>query len=616
MEAVKEKLQKPKFGMASNTAYMIALAWRTTKSVLLLCALQMILGVALQVLGLYFAPAVLKGVEAAAPLKDILSVILQFALALMLAGTADAYIRENTVYGRIDVRCALVEKIYEKSALTSYPNMEDQAFLKLREKAYNAMNGNEEAGEAIWKTLTDIGKSILGFAIYLALLSSLEPVLVLVTLSTTLAGFFVSKHINEWGYRHRDEETGYAQKMRYITLKAAKAEFAKDIRIFGMRSWLEDIYSSTLRLYRAFTVRGERIYLWGNAIDVVLTLLRNGVAYAYLIGLVLDKGLSASQFLLYFAAIGGFTAWVEGILSNFSTLHKQSVELSTIRELFDYSEPFTFEGGRPLGLVKNKRYEIELKGVSFRYPGAEKDTLSNIDLTLRPGEKLAVVGLNGAGKTTLVKLVCGFYDPTEGAVLLNGVNIKEYNRRDYYLLFTAVFQDFFLLAESVAANVAQTDENVDMQRVRACVESAGLTEKIEGLKNGFETCLCREVYEDAPELSGGEMQRLMLARALYKDAPVLVLDEPTAALDPIAESDLYQKYGALAEGKTSIFISHRLASTRFCDRILFLADAKIAEEGTHDALLRAGGAYAKLYELQSRYYREGGGKLEEEADLR
>lgn len=245
-----------------------------------------------------------------------------------------------------------------------------------------------------------------------------------------------------------------------------------------------------------------------------------------------------------------------------------------------------------------------MENVSFRYPEAKEDTLSKINLTLHPGEKLAVVGLNGAGKTTLIKLICGFLDPTEGRILLDGEDIRNYNRRDYYTLFSAVFQEFSLLAGSIATNVAQSEDDIDMEKVRSCVEKAGLKEKIESLKDGYETLLNREVYEDAILLSGGEIQRLMLARALYKDAPFVMLDEPTAALDPIAESDMYQKYHEMTKDKSSIYISHRLASTRFCNRIILIDQARICEEGTHEELLKRNGKYAHLYEIQSKYYKE------------
>ena len=214
------------------------------------------------------------------------------------------------------------------------------------------------------------------------------------------------------------------------------------------------------------------------------------------------------------------------------------------------------------------------------------------------------MGLNGAGKTTLVKLICGFLDPTGGRVLLNGQDIRQYNRRDYYKLFEAVFQDFSVLSCTVAENVAQAMDGIDEEKVRYCLDQAGLTEKITSLPAGIKTHVGRDVYLDGVEFSGGQTQRLMLARALYKDGPILVLDEPTAALDPIAEHDIYMKYSEMTAGKTSVFISHRLASTRFCDRIIFLDHGAIAEEGTHQSLLAQGGGYARLFEVQSHYYRE------------
>ena len=202
-----------------------------------------------------------------------------------------------------------------------------------------------------------------------------------------------------------------------------------------------------------------------------------------------------------------------------------------------------------------------------------------------------------------MKLVCGFLDPTEGRILLNGEDIRKFNRNDYYALFSAVFQEFSVLDVTVKENVAQCVDGIDEARVWQCIDKAGLTEKIKSLPKGIETHLGRRVFKDGVEFSGGQTQRLMLARALYKNAPILVLDEPTAALDPIAENDIYQKYNDMTHGRTSFFISHRLASTRFCDRIIFVDSGKIAEEGTHDELLKNGGGYAYMFEVQSKYYR-------------
>lgn len=216
------------------------------------------------------------------------------------------------------------------------------------------------------------------------------------------------------------------------------------------------------------------------------------------------------------------------------------------------------------------------------------------------------MGVNGAGKTTLVKLICGLYQPTSGQILLNGVDITEFNRNEYYGIISAVFQEPRFLPCTVLENVSMAPEQEsDKENFSVCIEKAGLTEKIKSLPQKENTYLVKNVNEDAVELSGGEMQRLLLARALYKDSPILVLDEPTAALDPIAENEIYLRYSEISQNKTSIYISHRLSSTRFCDRIVLLDNSRIAEIGTHNELLNQNGKYAEMFNIQSKYYREG-----------
>ena len=612
----KKPKEKPKYNLWQNSAYMIQLAWNNQKSVLWLCLALALLAVGSNLIGLFIAPVILSKVETLAPLSELLLTIVVFTVLLMAIKGINGYISTNTLFRRIALRTGLLADIHDKLATTSYPNTEDDLVLKKLDKATMATSSNRQATEAIWNTFTGIIQNILGFALYLILLSSINPFVIVITLVTTVTGYFITKRIGEWGYRHQEEESEYSRRMNYISTKAEDHTLAKDIRLFGMRPWLEGIYSSTQRLLHAFVVRREKVYIQANIVDIVLSFLRNGVAYAYLITLTLNNNLSASTFLLYFSAVGGFTSWVNGILSGFSTLHKQSLDLSTLREFLETPEPFVFEEGLPLEPDRNKPYKIELKNVTFRYPRAEKDTLQNINLTIKPGEKLAIVGLNGAGKTTLVKLMCGFYDPTEGEVLLNGQNIKRYNRHDYYRHFSAVFQHFSLLEVTLAENIAQTDVDIDNEKVIACIEKAGLTSKIKNLPKGIDTHIGRQVFEDGIELSGGEYQRLMLARALYKDAPIIVLDEPTAALDSIAESDIYNKYNDLTGGRTSVYISHRLASTRFCDRIIYIDHGVIEEEGTHHSLIATGGKYAELFEIQSRYYKKGEDKNHEKSILK
>lgn len=599
-----KKTPKPKYNLWQNTGFMLRTSRKYAKSVFPLCIVLALLSAGKSVAELLIAPAILNKIELSASLGSVVFTIAAFALVLMLLSGLRSYVDTNALFGRIAVRSqGIYLSISRKYAETSYPNLLNTDFLALGEKASAACAGNSESSEAIWTTLTDLMTSCIGFIVYLALLTNLNLWLAALVAATTAVSYFASKRINEWGYLHRSEELELTKRIEYANKTATSREFAKDIRMFGLRGWLEDLWGSTMRLYSAFCAKRERKYIWANIIDIVLTFLRNGIAYAFLIGITVKNGLPASQFLLYFAALSGFAQWVVEILDKLSVMHKQSLDISTIREFLDWNEPFDLNGGERIAFEPNKQYEIRLDDVSFRYPKADKDTLSHINLTVHPGEKLAIVGLNGAGKTTLVKLVCGFLDPTEGRILLNGEDIRKFNRNDYYALFSAVFQEFSVLDVTVKENVAQCVDGIDETRVWQCIDKAGLTEKIQSLPKGIETHLGRRVFKDGVEFSGGQTQRLMLARALYKNAPILVLDEPTAALDPIAENDIYQKYNDMTHGRTSFFISHRLASTRFCDRIIFVDGGKIAEEGTHDELLKNGGGYAYLFEVQSKYYR-------------
>ena len=598
--------EKPKYNLWQNSWYMVKLAWRYSKSVLAICIILAAATAGETVVQLLIAPGILQKLELRASLPQLLGAIAIFTGALILFAAAKEYFDLNKLFGRVTVRIKLIEAIAEKMAQTSYENLLDTAFLQRKERASSACDDNQSPAESIWLTWTNILANLLGFAVYLALLSSLSPLLILVVIATTAAGYFVSRKVNQFGYLHREEEAAYTAEMRYVKRTVTSRAFAKDIRIFGLKPWLMEVWQKSFQLYESFLRRREKHYFLTNLADFLLSLLRNGISYAYLLHLTLTEGLSASTFLLYFTAASGFTQWITGILEQFTQLSKASLEISVVREFLEWPEGFQLTGGDPIPDAVNGTYELQLEHVTYRYPGAAEDTIHDLSLTLHRGEKVALVGLNGAGKTTLVKLLCGFLDPTQGTVRLNGVDIRKLNRRAYYKLFSAVFQEFSLLEATVAENVAQQVEGIDEEKVWQCLQNAGLSDAVRALPQGLKTHLGRSIYDDGTELSGGQTQRLMLSRALYRDGAVLVLDEPTAALDPITESEIYLKYSEMTQGKTSLFISHRLASTRFCDRIILLENGSIAEEGSHEALLQRGGSYAKLFSVQRRYYEEGG----------
>lgn len=601
---MKKKSVSEKYSIWQNTAFMLNIAWKEKKSVIWLCILLACVLTARSAAELLIAPAILDKVEQTAPFGELLGTIAVFAGALIVLAALQSYVEENVSYARRALRfLGFSNRATKKWTETSYPNLMDSNFGEKKARVVGAYCNPNSAVEKIWEIWTQIIAGVLRLIFYLGVMITAGSELILISAATAVIAYLAGKRASEQGRKPLEEMDRPIGRMQYAADSAGNRQYAKDIRIFGLQGWMRSIWNGGMEQLKELNRKRSAVLLKGDMAGAALNLLRNGFVYLYLIGMVVSGNLTAAQFLLYFGTASGISSMIDGILGAFYGLHQQSAEISVMREFLEWEEPFLFEEGKALP-KQLSACEIRLEDVSYRYPGAQKDTVSHMNLTLHPGEKLAMVGLNGAGKTTLVKLICGFLDPTQGRVLLNGQDIRQYNRKEYYDLFAAVFQNFSILDCTVAQNVAQRGKEIDRKRVERCLDQAGLWEKVEKLPQGIDTHLGRDLYEDGVELSGGQNQRLMLARALYKNADVLLLDEPTAALDPIAENDIYMRYSRMTEGKTALFISHRLASTQFCDRIVFLKNGRIAEEGTHESLLALGGEYAKLFEVQSRYYRE------------
>ena len=607
-----KKKEKAKYSVWQNSAYVLKNAWLRDKVVLRVIVMQILLAVTISTVSIFMPATVVEQITREAPLQTLVITVLIFTITLAMLQSAKNYLDSTAVTRRTGLRSSYGKEIMLKVLTADYANLEKKDFTDARQKARMQTNSNSKSTEQIYYCFTELGINLLGFFIYIALLAAINPIILLITAFTATVGALARQRVNRWQYDNEDKITVLSKKMSYINGVGEQYSMAKDIRLFGMSNWIRDVFDANMKLAFDFSRQVQIRLLIADGVNLLATFGREGIAYAYLIWLVLAGELSIDGFVLLFAAVGGFSIWISGILNEFAALSLHSLNFCRLREFLEYPNKFKGDEGEHIKLDKSIAYSLELRNVSFRYSGAESDTLENINLSIKAGEKLAIVGLNGAGKTTLVKLLCGFYDPTEGEVLLNGKDIRIYNRKQYYALFTAVFQEFNILPNSIIENITQqryanekTYSLTDIERVRHCLDLAGIGEKISSLPNGLSSLLLKDVNLDAVELSGGETQKLMLARALYKDSPLLILDEPTAALDPIAESEIYERYDKLSQGRTSIYISHRLASTRFCDRIIMIENKIIAEMGTHKKLMELKGKYAKLFEIQAKYYREG-----------
>lgn len=400
-----------------------------------------------------------------------------------------------------------------------------------------------------------------------------------------------------------DKLSTWWRKNRYMENITTDFAAAKDIRVFGLTGWLMHKYRELMAERFEKEQLHQRIWQRQKLMTCITMIVSQGLIYAWLIYAVVTGRMTLGSFTLYLSSYNTFAGAVWMVMRGIAELIARSREVDDFRSFMDFDGGDEDMGGIPVPVSAD--YEFTFRDVSFRYPKAEKYALEHLNLTLKAGERLAVVGLNGAGKSTFIKLMLRLYEPTEGEIFLNGVNVKAYNKHSYYKLFAPAFQSVELFAFPLAENVSmQPPQETDCAKAEARLKDSGLSEKIAELPNGVHTQMLKVIYDDGVDLSGGERQKLALARALYKDAPVVVLDEPTAALDALAESRLYEEFDRLIGEKSAVYISHRLSSTRFCDRVAMFVDGKLAELGTHESLMEQNGKYAEMFRIQAQYYVE------------
>lgn len=596
--------QDKKYQILQNLTYCIRSTRQGYPKLLVFCLLIILVNCLVPVINAFLPKIVIDGITEGAPLQRLLAVTAALAGTLAVLGGLQKYLKQLVYWNKFKMNAWFLRQITRKGLTTDYLNQENEHFRTLQNESFTSCNGNFSFHAQTYDAIVLFFSNLLGFLAFAGILYTLNPLLIVFLCATTLISYLLNRRITKWIEANREEKAGYEHCMQYIVGAADDIRGAKDIRLYRMAAWLDGIYEKNLKgllgWYRRYTAK-----LFGiSAADSMLAAVREGVTYAFLLYLALSGKITVAEFVLYFNVVAGFSAWLGSMLGQITDMQRLNQSMNRFRSYLEYPEHYLRDQGKPVDDLKTPQ-KIELRNVSFRYEAEGKDVIRDLSLTLEPGEHLAVVGLNGAGKTTLVKLICGLTEATGGNVLYDGTDVREYNRDMYYQVFGAVFQDYSILPVTIEEIVAEDEcENVNPERVKTCQEQAGLLDRIEALPEGIRSRYDKAFWDDGINLSGGEIQKLLLARALYRQSPVIILDEPTAALDPVSENRLYEKYDEIMKGKTAVFISHRLASTRFCHRIVLIEDGRILEEGTHEELLAKKGRYFDLFETQAKYYRE------------
>ena len=509
-------------------------------------------------------------------------------------------------YTRISV---FMLNFIKKAINTDYLNIEPQPKQKIMGKGVQGVNGNYDGAELVSTLSLEFVVIVLGIFSYGTAIFILDWKVLAITLGMFVVDVLIRNHAVRYGDSHRESFSEPWRKMNYYERNSMNISAGKDIRIFGLKKLFDYHFDKMINVYKRFRYHYQLKWYYPTISDTAFNFVRDWAAYTLLIHKVLSGQIDAATFTIYLGVIANFSMYIYDVSMHFANLRDASHQFNDYHDFMKQKDLFVHDADsavvEPVETTSKKAPSIEFRNVSFTYEGSTKPVLTNVSFKISADEKIALVGNNGAGKTTIVKLLCGLYQPTSGEILIDGKSINDIGVEKYQDLISVLFQDTSPIALSIAENVCGCEpQDADKVKLKACLEKAGLLAKVNTLPKKEETYITQTLDEKGVVLSGGETQKLLLAKAMYKDGPMLILDEPTSALDPIAESTIYEEYNQMASHKTAVFISHRLASTKFCDRILFLDGGQIVEEGTHDQLMAKGGKYREIFDIQSHYYKE------------